>query len=248
MKKALILFSFLLSCFICNGQLKPPQQTDTLVIKSVTYNHSEILEENWPCGYILKSATHFQFGDQKFKIDKVETNWNIIFHLISNNSEMSRLVYSEYDGRIHINYSGYTFTCVLSRSKQDKAPKCKLAEENTVEWKDEDIETTKPLHQRPLDKRELFSTQLKGRTIIGALPIPSYNITKSGKVVVKIKIDRNGTVVEAQPGEAGTTLQNKDAWEAAKKAALKAQFNMKADAPEFQYGTITYIFNTTNQP
>ena len=62
---------------------------------------------------------------------------------------------------------------------------------------------------------------------------------------MKIKVDRNGTVVDAQPGDAGTNFTNATAWEAAKKAALNTQFNMKADAPEYQYGTITYIFNIT---
>ena len=89
------------------------------------------------------------------------------------------------------------------------------------------------------------NARLAGRTVIGALPLPSYNEQVSGKVVVKIKVNRDGTVVEAQPGEAGTTLTNKTAWEAAKKAALKTQFNMKSDAPDFQYGTIAYIFNIT---
>ena len=89
------------------------------------------------------------------------------------------------------------------------------------------------------------NAKLTGRTVIGALPSPAYNVTEPGKVVVKIKVNRDGTVVEATPGEAGTTLDKKEAYDAAKKAALKTQFNMKADAPEFQYGTITYIFNIT---
>ena len=89
------------------------------------------------------------------------------------------------------------------------------------------------------------NAKLAGRSVIGAVPAPTYNVTESGKVIVRIKVDRNGTVVEAQPGDAGTNLTNKTAWEAAKKAAMKAQFNVKSDAPEFQYGTITYIFNIT---
>ena len=89
------------------------------------------------------------------------------------------------------------------------------------------------------------NAKLAGRTVIGAIPSPAYNIQESGKVVVKIKVDRNGTVVEAQPGHDGTNLTNKAAWEAARKAALKTQFNVKADAAEYQYGTITYIFNIT---
>lgn len=96
------------------------------------------------------------------------------------------------------------------------------------------------------------NAKLAGRSVIGACPSPTYNIQESGTVVVRIKVNRDGTVVEAQPGYTDpddkslrTTLTNKAAWDAAKKAALKAQFNMKADAPEFQYGTITYIFNIT---
>lgn len=89
------------------------------------------------------------------------------------------------------------------------------------------------------------NAKLAGRSVIGDVPQPYYNVSESGKVVVKIKVDRNGTVVDAQPGDAGTNFTNAAAWDAAKKAALKTQFNMKADAPEFQYGTITYIFNIT---
>ena len=89
------------------------------------------------------------------------------------------------------------------------------------------------------------NAKIAGRTVIGAIARPTYSVTESGKVVVKIKVDRNGTVVDAQPGETGTNFTNKTAWDAAKKAAMKTQFNVKADAPEYQYGTITYIFNIT---
>lgn len=89
------------------------------------------------------------------------------------------------------------------------------------------------------------NAKLSGRSVIGALPSPKYNVQESGKVVVSIKVNRDGTVVEAQPGAEGTNLTSASAWDAAKKAALKAQFNMKPDAPEFQYGTITYIFKIT---
>jgi TonB family protein len=89
------------------------------------------------------------------------------------------------------------------------------------------------------------NAKLAGRSVIGALPRPTYNVKETGKVVVKIKVDREGRVRDAQPGETGTNLTDKTAWEAAKKAAMKTQFNITPDAPEFQYGTITYIFNIT---
>ena len=90
------------------------------------------------------------------------------------------------------------------------------------------------------------NAKLAGRTVIGAIPKPVYNVTESGKVVVKIKVNREGVVVEAQPGAEGTNFTNKAAWDAAKKAAMKAQFNPKPEATEYQYGTITYIFNITH--
>jgi hypothetical protein len=43
-------------------------------------------------------------------------------------------------------------------------------------------------------------------------------------------------------GAEGTTVTDKTLWQAARKAALGAHFNMSADAPVLQEGTITYIF------
>lgn len=84
--------------------------------------------------------------------------------------------------------------------------------------------------------------KLAGRSIMGSLPKPDYTVNKSGKVVVKISVDQYGSVVSATPGITGTTVQDKVLWEAAKKAALEAKFNLSSSAPTMQEGTITYIF------
>ena len=83
---------------------------------------------------------------------------------------------------------------------------------------------------------------LKGRTLNGTLPRPAYSVQKDGKVVVKIWVDNYGTVQKAVPGAEGTTVTDSDLWNEARKAAMKASFNMSADAPAMQEGTITYIF------
>jgi TonB family protein len=83
---------------------------------------------------------------------------------------------------------------------------------------------------------------LKGRTLNGTLPRPSYPVQASGVVVVKIWVDNYGTVQKAVAGVEGTTVTDKDLWNAARSAAMKASFNMSADAPAMQEGTITYIF------
>lgn len=83
---------------------------------------------------------------------------------------------------------------------------------------------------------------LKGRTLNGTLPRPSYPVQANGTVVVKIWVDNYGTVQKAIAGAEGTTVTDKDLWNAARKAAMNASFNMSADAPAMQEGTITYIF------
>ncbi len=84
--------------------------------------------------------------------------------------------------------------------------------------------------------------RLAGRSVMGSLPEPEYTVNKSGKVIVKISVDQYGKVVNATPGATGTTVQDRTLWEAAKKAALKAKFNLSSSAPPVQEGTITYVF------
>lgn len=86
------------------------------------------------------------------------------------------------------------------------------------------------------------SAKLEGRTLMGNLPMPSYDVQASGKVVVRIKVDQYGKVTDALPGAQGTTVTDATLWEAAKKAALEAKFNISSSAPIIQEGTITYIF------
>ncbi len=89
------------------------------------------------------------------------------------------------------------------------------------------------------------NAHLAGREVLGSLPKPSYTVQQAGKVVVKIKVDQYGKVLEAVPGASGTTLTDKTIWESVKKAALDARFNMSSEAPAVQEGTITYVFNLT---
>ena len=92
------------------------------------------------------------------------------------------------------------------------------------------------------DTEGVPTARLQGRNTVGALPFPEYTVNKAGKVVVQILVDQYGKVIGATPGVAGTTVQDKTLWNAAKEAALKAQFNVSATAATVQEGTITYIF------
>lgn len=86
------------------------------------------------------------------------------------------------------------------------------------------------------------NAKVPGRSVNGTLPRPSYAVQAAGKVVVDIWVDNYGNVQKAVAGVEGTTVNDKTLWQAARKAALGAHFNMSADAPALQKGTITYVF------
>ena len=87
------------------------------------------------------------------------------------------------------------------------------------------------------------NAHVKGRNTVGNIPRPVYNVQESGIVVVDIWVDNYGNVVKAVPGGDGTTVLDKTLYAAARKAAMETHFNMSADAPAMQEGTITYFFN-----
>jgi len=82
---------------------------------------------------------------------------------------------------------------------------------------------------------------LAGRNPV-SLPKPDYNTQVSGTIVVRIRVDRDGKVISAEPGVRGTNITDETLFEAARKAALNARFNHKEDAAFTQVGTITYHF------
>lgn len=87
------------------------------------------------------------------------------------------------------------------------------------------------------------NAHVKGRNVVGTLHVPSKRVARQeGIVVVQVKVDQYGNVVEAIPGAEGTTLTDKDFWNDARIAAMKTTFNQSANAPAVQTGTITYIF------
>ena len=87
------------------------------------------------------------------------------------------------------------------------------------------------------------NARVVGRSVVGNLPSPAFTVQESGKVVVSIWVDQYGNVEKAVAGAEGTTVTDKTLWNEARKAALKSHFNVSADAPALQQGTITYIFN-----
>lgn len=217
--------------FCCNAQLAAPVQTDTLVIKSMQYHFDEIRPENWPYSFIIRNADSYVFGGQKFKI--VSSEDHALFKRITlecgNAKDLLLKLYDE-GPDITIHFSDYIFVCE-NPSANNESPI--LDERNPSPGM---IQNDMPLITPGFI--------LEGRTIDkGGLKKPSYTTQKSGTVVVDIWVDQYGKVQKAVPGGEGTTVKDKELWNAARKAALETGFNMDANAPALQHGAITYIFN-----
>ncbi len=83
---------------------------------------------------------------------------------------------------------------------------------------------------------------LSGRRAL-SLPKPQDDSQEVGKVVISIKVDRNGNVIEATYTSAGSTTANANLRRKAIEAAKNSKFNMSLDAPEIQSGSISYTYS-----
>ncbi len=85
------------------------------------------------------------------------------------------------------------------------------------------------------------SFSLGGRGAL-VLPRPEYKSQRSGKVIVKVWVDRQGHVTRAEAGVAGSTTFDPALLKAAERAARESRFDVDGNAPANQIGTIAYIF------
>ena len=106
--------------------------------------------------------------------------------------------------------------------------------ENKEDQKDEaeDEETN--------NRNSSLSYNLKGRKSID-LPNPIYTCNGSGKVVVKIEVNKNGYVTETKIDKKNSTTRNECLFDNAIEYARNALFS-RGEIDE-QEGTITYYFN-----
>jgi len=89
------------------------------------------------------------------------------------------------------------------------------------------------------------SFSLSGRQA-NNLAVPEYNSPDQGTVVVRIWVNANGTVIRAEAGQRGTTVNDRNLWRTAEAAAMRSSFTPDRNAPEQQVGTITYRFIKVN--
>ncbi|WP_435623314.1 energy transducer TonB [Flagellimonas sp.] len=82
---------------------------------------------------------------------------------------------------------------------------------------------------------------LNGRSLVSKGAV-RQECNEEGRVVVEIKVDRSGRVVEAKPGVRGSTNTAPCLLEPAKKTALSYRWNLDSKAPSKQTGFIVINF------
>jgi outer membrane biosynthesis protein TonB len=65
---------------------------------------------------------------------------------------------------------------------------------------------------------------------------------RSGKIVVDIRVDKNGNVVYALAGARGTTISDSDLLQRCESAVLNVKLNAVENAPDTQVGTVVFVF------
>ncbi len=82
---------------------------------------------------------------------------------------------------------------------------------------------------------------LNGRSLVSRGKV-QQECNEDGRVVVRIKVDRNGRVIEATPGVKGTTNNAPCLLEPARKTAFMHKWNLDSNAPAQQIGFVVVNF------
>ena len=111
---------------------------------------------------------------------------------------------------------------------------------------------TTPGNQGSVNGDPLANNYGEGGSGFGGTPIalrrftnlvtPQDNGQKTGKIAVRISINKQGIVVDATPGVKGTTLQDLDLWAKCKTAVMGARLNQSDNAPDLQVGVVVFNF------
>ncbi|MFP5081977.1 energy transducer TonB [Pedobacter sp. JCM 36344] len=112
--------------------------------------------------------------------------------------------------------------------------------------------TATPGNQGDKDGDPLANNYGEGGSGFGETPIALRKFTnlvtpqddgqKTGKIAVRIRIDKSGTVINATPGVKGTTLNDRELWQKCKDALMGARLSPSDSAPDIQIGVVVFNF------
>ncbi|TCC99068.1 energy transducer TonB [Pedobacter psychroterrae] len=111
---------------------------------------------------------------------------------------------------------------------------------------------TTPGNQGDKDGDPLASNYGEGGSGFGDTPIPirsfvnfvppQDNGQKTGKIAIRLKFNKNGTIIDAIPGVKGTTLNDRELWRKCKEAIMAARLNASDLGADVQMGVVTINF------
>jgi hypothetical protein len=111
---------------------------------------------------------------------------------------------------------------------------------------------TTPGNQGSINGDPLSNNYGEGGSGFGDTPIALRRFTnletprddgqKTGKIAVRLSINKDGIVINAVPGVKGTTLNDRDLWEKCRQAVMGARLNQSENAPDVQFGVVVFNF------
>jgi len=84
-------------------------------------------------------------------------------------------------------------------------------------------------------------TPIDIRKFVG-LVLPQDDGQKTGKVAVRLKIDKNGNVLDATPGVKGTTLNDRELWQKCKDVVMRARVEKSETGSDVQIKVVIFYF------
>ncbi len=131
----------------------------------------------------------------------------------------------------------------ISQSDETQTSEGEVPIEEKIEGNDPKKEEPEPEGKESNNRNSSLTYSLKGRNSID-LPNPVYTCNGSGKVVVKIEVNKNGYVIDTKVDKKRSTTRNECLFDNAMDYARQALFS-RSDQ-EKQEGSITYYFNYSN--
>lgn len=111
---------------------------------------------------------------------------------------------------------------------------------------------TTPGNQGSVNGDPLSNNYGEGGSGFGETPIALRRFTnlvtpqddgqKTGKIAVRLSINKEGIVINAVPGVKGTTLNDRELWQKCKEAVMGARLNQSENAPDVQVGVVIFNF------
>jgi hypothetical protein len=173
-------------------------------------------------------------------------------------SNAKEIVTQNTEEAVSVNTKKSTSTAAPTAAAEDKPAKPTINQNALYKGKKStgtgqgDGTGTTPGNQGSVNGDPLSNNYGEGGSGFGDTPIALRRFTnlvtpqddgqKTGKVAVRLSINKDGIVINAVPGVKGTTLNDRDLWQKCKDAVMGARLNQSENAPDVQVGVVIFNF------